>query len=67
MAGAHPCLYRLQGLRRQDKGQAAELKAFAEAVARGGPMPIAWRQLVDTTRVTFAILESLRKGTAIKP
>lgn len=51
---------------RQDKGQAAELQAFLAAASGGGPLPIPWRQLVDTTRATFAILESLRTGTPVE-
>jgi polar amino acid transport system substrate-binding protein len=50
---------------RQDKGQAGQLKAFIHAVAEGKPMPIPWQQLADTTRVTFAILESLRTGRPV--
>ncbi|MSR65537.1 MAG: oxidoreductase [Verrucomicrobiae bacterium] len=49
----------------QDKGQAGELSAFVKAASSGGKMPIPWLEMEDTTRVTFAILESLRTGSAI--
>lgn len=50
----------------QDKGQAAEMRAFVHAVSSGDTMPIPWLELADTTRVTFAILESLRSGRAVE-
>lgn len=51
---------------RQDKGQSAELKAFVEAASGKGSMPIPWREIIDTTRVTFGIVESLRTGQAVE-
>ncbi|HYN85330.1 MAG TPA: bi-domain-containing oxidoreductase [Pyrinomonadaceae bacterium] len=49
-------------LRSQDKGQRDEIRAVAEAVARGGPAPIPLAELAATTRATFRILDSLRTG-----
>jgi predicted dehydrogenase/threonine dehydrogenase-like Zn-dependent dehydrogenase len=49
----------------QDKGQRAELAAFAEAVRTGGPMPIPLASLLSTTRATLAVGTSLVSGTAV--
>ena len=46
----------------QDKGHAAELRAFVEAVRSGGPSPIDVATLAAVSRATFAALESLRHG-----
>ena len=46
----------------QDKGHAAELKAFAEAVASGGPAPADEAELVQSSFATIAVLESLQRG-----
>ena len=50
---------------RQDKGHRAELRAFVEAVAAGGPPPVEEAQLVNSSLATIAVLESLAKGTRI--
>jgi predicted dehydrogenase len=47
---------------RQDKGHRAEVAAFLDAVRQGGPSPIPWDSLVQTTRATFETLRSLRTG-----
>jgi polar amino acid transport system substrate-binding protein len=52
-------------LRGQDKGQADQVRAVCEAVARGKPAPIPLESLVATTRATFCIHESLRTGMAV--
>lgn len=49
----------------QDKGHTAELRAFVEMVKRGSASPIPPGEIVDTTRLTFAILESLRQGRSV--
>ncbi len=46
----------------QDKGQAAEMAQFVEAVRTGGPMPIGIDSLLATTRATIAVGESLSSG-----
>ncbi|MFQ5618376.1 MAG: bi-domain-containing oxidoreductase [Rhodospirillales bacterium] len=51
--------------RRQDKGFAGALKAFAGAVAAGGPAPVDEAEVVETSFATIAVLESLRAGTRI--
>jgi predicted dehydrogenase len=43
----------------QDKGQRAELAAFAAAVRDGAPMPIPLDSLLATTRATIAVATSL--------
>ena len=50
---------------KQDKGFSAEIKVFLTAIQTGGGLPIAWESLVRTSRVTFAILQSLQKGRGV--
>jgi len=49
----------------QDKGHREELRAFIEAVARGGEAPIPFESLRATTLATFRLRESLRCGKAL--
>lgn len=49
----------------QDKGHRAELEAFVGAVTTGGPAPVDEAELVETSRATIAILDSLREGRRI--
>ena len=49
----------------QDKGFDGEITAFLRTVREGGEWPIPFESLVRTTRVTFAILESLREGRVV--
>ncbi|MDQ3134764.1 MAG: bi-domain-containing oxidoreductase, partial [Acidobacteriota bacterium] len=51
-------------LRRQDKGQAAQMSAVCRMVKEGTPAPIPLAELIATTRATFRILASLRTGQA---
>lgn len=44
----------------QDKGQAAMVKAFVDAVKNGGLPPISPREIFAVTRATFKAMESLR-------
>ena len=46
----------------QDKGHAAELEAFAKAVASGGPAPADEAEIVESSFATIAVLESLQRG-----
>ncbi len=48
-----------------DKGHGAELKAFFEAARGGGPPPIAYDSIINTTRASLAVLESLRTGLPV--
>jgi polar amino acid transport system substrate-binding protein len=50
----------------RDKGQAGEVRQFLAAVKSGGPMPIAFAEIVASTRATLAINESLRTGRAVQ-
>ncbi len=54
--------FRGQRLWRQDKGNAACVAAFVEAVKRGGPAPIPFEELVEVTRVTFDVVDALAGG-----
>ncbi|HTS18625.1 MAG TPA: bi-domain-containing oxidoreductase [Verrucomicrobiae bacterium] len=50
----------------RDKGQAEEVRQFVHAVKTGGPMPIPLEEIVDSTRATLAVVESIRTGRAIE-
>ncbi|MFO0917737.1 MAG: bi-domain-containing oxidoreductase [Planctomycetaceae bacterium] len=51
---------------RQDKGHRAEVAAFCAAVASGGPAPIPVRELIEATRLSFAVLAAAeQRGAAI--
>jgi predicted dehydrogenase/threonine dehydrogenase-like Zn-dependent dehydrogenase len=43
----------------QDKGQAACVAAFVDAIRRGTCSPIPWNELVEVTHVTFDIIDAL--------
>ena len=49
----------------QDKGQAEALREVLSAVRSGGEGPFTLEQLIATSRVTFAILESIRSGAPV--
>jgi hypothetical protein len=49
----------------RDKGQAEEVRQFVAAVKAGTAMPIAFDDIVASTRATFAILKSLRTGQGV--
>ena len=51
--------------KRQDKGFDAEINAFIKAILAGGPPPIPFSELVETTAVTFAIHRALTTGQVI--
>ncbi|MBI4822560.1 MAG: bi-domain-containing oxidoreductase [Deltaproteobacteria bacterium] len=51
--------------RRQDKGHAAELTAFADRVRNGGAQLIPLEDLVNTTKASFAAVESARSRTVV--
>lgn len=53
-------------LRRQDKGQIAEMGVACAVVAEGIPAPITLQELEATTRATFRIRDSLRTGQPMK-
>ncbi len=57
---------RVSKLRRQDKGHRGELKAFTSAIREGKPSPIPFEELYNTSRATFAVLESLRLGKVVQ-
>jgi len=50
---------------RQDKGHRAEVRAFVEAAAKGGPAPISFESLRATSLATFGILQSLSSGLRV--
>jgi predicted dehydrogenase len=49
----------------QDKGHAAELSAFVDAVRTGGPSPVPFDSAVHVTRATLALLSSRDCGEPI--
>jgi len=50
----------------QDKGFDAEIKAFIDALVKGESAPIPFEELVETTKVTFAVHHSLEKGEVVQ-
>ena len=51
--------FRKMDLWSQDKGQAACVTAFVDAIRRGACSPIPWDELVEVTQVTFDIMDAL--------
>ncbi len=49
----------------RDKGHAAAVRAFLDAVRSGGPSPVAAGELLNSTRATLAVLESLDTGVPV--
>jgi predicted dehydrogenase/threonine dehydrogenase-like Zn-dependent dehydrogenase len=47
-------------LMRQDKGQDACVAAFADAVSQGLPEPIPYNEIMESSRLTVVVAESLR-------
>lgn len=45
---------------RQDKGHSAEVAKFTSAVAKGGPTPIPFDEIIEVSRVTLDIASRLR-------
>jgi len=50
---------------RKDKGHHAELLAFASAIESGGPSPISWEAIRNTTLASLAAVRSVREGCPI--
>ena len=50
----------------REKGQAEEVRQFVAAVKVGTEMPIAFDDILASTRATFAILKSMRTGQAVE-
>lgn len=50
----------------RDKGQAEEIRQFVEAVKTGQPMPIAFEQIIASTRATLAIPRAMQTGSRIE-
>jgi predicted dehydrogenase/threonine dehydrogenase-like Zn-dependent dehydrogenase len=48
-------------LKKQDKGHAAGVKAFIDAIREGKPSPIPFEEIYLSSRATFAVLESIRE------
>lgn len=51
---------------RQDKGHRAEFAAFINLIIKGGEPLIPFEQLVNTTRASFAAMESARMGKMVQ-
>ena len=47
-----------------DKGQAEQMKAFAESIVSGGPLPVSYAEIVQTTRLTLLAGQATRFGRA---
>jgi predicted dehydrogenase/threonine dehydrogenase-like Zn-dependent dehydrogenase len=53
-------------LKRQDKGHAAGLKAFVGAIEAGKPAPIPFEEIFNSSKATFAVLESIRERRMVR-
>jgi predicted dehydrogenase/threonine dehydrogenase-like Zn-dependent dehydrogenase len=51
---------------KQDKGHAAEWKAFCECIQSGQPAPISFEEIAASSRATIRILDSLRSGRELR-
>jgi predicted dehydrogenase/threonine dehydrogenase-like Zn-dependent dehydrogenase len=49
---------------KQDKGHAAEIDAFAQALSRGGDAPIPWEDLRAVSLAAILAVQSIREGVA---
>jgi predicted dehydrogenase len=54
--------FRNERLLRQDKGQAACIAAFVDAVRTGGPPPIPLDELIEVSRVSIRLAEAQREA-----
>jgi predicted dehydrogenase/threonine dehydrogenase-like Zn-dependent dehydrogenase len=52
--------FKKEGLFRQDKGQKACVKAFVDGISSGKPSPIPFEELIEVSRITVRVAESLR-------
>lgn len=52
-------------LKAQDKGQQVQVQTLCRNVINGGPSPIPLEELVNTTRTTFRIVDSLRQKSLV--
>ena len=50
----------------QDKGQKEQVRSFVDSVLNGGPAPIVFEEIMNTTEVTLKVIESIRAGKAMK-
>jgi predicted dehydrogenase len=57
---------RMHSRLRQDKGHRGEWQAIVRHLTAGGPPPIAFEELVHSTRATLAAYESLRTGEPVE-
>ncbi len=51
---------------KQDKGHRAEITTFLAAIEQGNPIPIPFHETVESTRATFAVLQSIRESGVVK-
>ena len=54
------------GRSRMDKGHAAGINAFVDAVRGAGPSPIGFDEIVNVTEATFAAVKAARQGVAVR-
>ncbi len=47
---------------KQDKGQRACARAFVESIRKGGESPILYEEVIESSRVSIEVAESLRNG-----
>ncbi len=54
-----------RALKASGKGHAEEVRAFLEAIRSGAQAPISFEEIVETTRLTFDLADSLRFGQTV--
>jgi hypothetical protein len=55
--------FRSMKLFKQDKGQKACVKAFLDAIREGNASPIPYNELIESSRISIEIAESLRQSS----
>ncbi len=58
--------FRSMNLWQQDKGHVAEVKAFLEAIEKGGASPISIEELAEVTRVSFDVMRAAETQEVVR-
>ena len=58
--------FRTMNLWQQDKGHLAEVRAFLDAVANGGPPPITLEELAEVTQVSFDAIQAAETQEVVR-
>ena len=58
--------FRNMNLWQQDKGHVAEVKAFLEAIEKGGTSPISIEELAEVTQVSFDVMRAAETQEVVR-